>query len=80
MNDVSVLDESSVCIRRMALAAYLHASHFDDNVAAEYAAALRHGDLLTFLANRPAADHLMFYFDDENIASWRNAAEKERQQ
>jgi hypothetical protein len=80
MNDVSVLDESSVRIREMALAAYLHASHFDGNVAAEYAAALRHGDLLAFVANRPAADGLMLYFDDDNIESWRNAAEKERQQ
>jgi len=74
MNDVSVFDES---IREMALAAYLHASHFDDNVAAEYAAALSHGDLLDFLANR-ATDQLMCYFSDENIESWRKSRTAER--
>jgi hypothetical protein len=78
MNDLSVLDESSVRIRQMAMDAYLHASHFDGNVAAEYPAALSHGDLLDFVMHRPMADGLMCYFDDDNIESWRKAVEKER--
>jgi hypothetical protein len=73
MYAVSVLDESSVRIRQMAREAYLHASHVDGNVAVEYAAALSHGDLLDFMVNRPIADHLMLYFDDDNIESWRKS-------
>jgi hypothetical protein len=77
---MTAFDEGEAHMREMAMKAYLHASHFDGNVAAEYAAALGHGDMLTFLTNRPTADQFMFLFDDANIESWRKsrAAEKEK--
>ena len=65
---MTAFDEGEAHMREMAMK------------AAEYAAALGHGDMLTFLTNRPTADQFMFLFDDANIESWRKsrAAEKEK--